>query len=588
MTGLPDTSTNRRPIDESIALLAGVDTWHTAAVSDSPPIRMSDGPAGVRGTSWEGPSSASFPCGTALGATFDPDLVELVGRALGREAHAKSAHVLLAPTVNLHRTPIGGRNFECMSEDPELTANISAAYVRGVQSERVACCIKHFVGNDTEFNRLTISSDIDERVLRELYLYPFERAVAAGVRSIMTGYNRLNGLFCSESEWLLRDVLREEWGFDGVVCSDWFGTHSTAAALRAGLDIEMPGPTRFRGDLIRQALDAGEITEDHVTRAADRIVELGRWARVTETGTDEVSLHDLETRQLLHRVAMSSFVLLQNTDAMLPIRSDRTVALIGPYASTGRLQGGGAAKVSPEEPSGITDALQARGVDVHWERGCHIDRTVPAASGEFAVEYFDDDGNVVTGRVQSLGFLWQQNPIDGIAWRFGARISGSFVPDVSGEWEFGFRAVGRAKLVVDGAVVFDLTEDETGESFFGFGGREHTASVSLTVGTPCRVEIDYPIADHPGMRAVVAGARAPSPSISSATPLWRRAAPTSPSWWSARTTSGSRRRRTGPPSISLDARTNSSQRWQPSIRTRWSSSTPALRCPCHGSVMSRR
>ena len=179
---------------------------------------------------------------------WDPALVEQIGRALGREAHSKSAHVLLAPTVNLHRTPIGGRNFECPSEDPVLTAAVAVAYVRGVQHERVAACVKHFVGNDTEFERMTISSEIDERTLREVYLVPFEAAVRrADVRAIMTGYNKLNGTFCSEDPWLLAEVLRGEWGFDGAVVSDWFGTHSAAASLLAGLDIEMPGPPRERG-----------------------------------------------------------------------------------------------------------------------------------------------------------------------------------------------------------------------------------------------------------------------------------------------------------------------------------------------------
>jgi beta-glucosidase len=180
-------------VEERISMLAGVDTWHTAATGDIPAIRMSDGPAGVRGTSWEGPASASFPCGTALAATFDPDLVCEVGRALGREARSKSAHVLLAPTVNLHRTPIGGRNFECMSEDPWLTASIAAAYIEGVQSQGVACCVKHFVCNDTEFARLVVDVDVSERVLREVYLVPFEAAVRAGVRTVMTAYNQPMG-----------------------------------------------------------------------------------------------------------------------------------------------------------------------------------------------------------------------------------------------------------------------------------------------------------------------------------------------------------------------------------------------------------
>ena len=199
-------------LHERISLLAGVDAWHTAATSDVAPIRMSDGPAGVRGTSWEGPASASFPCGTALAATFDPDLVREVGRALGREARAKSAHVLLGPTVNLQRTPIGGRNFECLSEDPLLTAAIASAYIEGVQSQGVACCVKHFVCNDTEFARRVVDVDVSERVMREVYLIPFEAAVRAGVRTVMTAYNRLNGTYCSENHWLISELLRERVG----------------------------------------------------------------------------------------------------------------------------------------------------------------------------------------------------------------------------------------------------------------------------------------------------------------------------------------------------------------------------------------
>jgi beta-glucosidase len=237
-------------VEQKVQLLAGADLWHTAGFSAPPVpvIRMSDGPAGVRGTSWDGVRSASFPCGSALGATWDPELIRDVGRALGREARSKQAHVVLAPTVNLHRTPIGGRNFECFSEDPVLTAELAVAYIEGVQAEGVAACVKHFVGNDTEFERMTISSEIDERTLRELYLVPFEAAVRrAGTRTVMAAYNRLNGTYCSEHPWLLTELLRGEWGFDGLVMSDWYGTHSAAASLQAGLDLEMPGPPRERG-----------------------------------------------------------------------------------------------------------------------------------------------------------------------------------------------------------------------------------------------------------------------------------------------------------------------------------------------------
>ncbi|HAP77636.1 MAG TPA: glycosyl hydrolase, partial [Acidimicrobiaceae bacterium] len=207
-------------LEQKVTLLAGHDNWHTHELPGVPRLRCSDGPAGVRGTSWNGPASASFPCGTALGATFDPALVEDVGHALGREARSKGAHVLLAPTVNLHRTPIGGRNFECMSEDPHLTAQIATAYVRGVQGEGVACCIKHFVANDTEYDRHNISSEVDDATLREAYLVPFEQAVkpvadgGADVRALMSSYNRINGTYASEHPELLRGVLRDEWGFE--------------------------------------------------------------------------------------------------------------------------------------------------------------------------------------------------------------------------------------------------------------------------------------------------------------------------------------------------------------------------------------
>ena len=184
-------------VEEQISLLAGSDFWHTVAIDrvGIPAMRVSDGPTGARGTLFEGgPASVNVPCGTSLAATWDPPLVEEVGHLLGRETRAKGARVLLAPTVNLHRTPTGGRNFECMSEDPLLTARTAVAYVTGLQAEGVAACIKHFIGNDTEFERNTIDSRIDERTLRELYMVPFEAAVKeAGVHAVMTSYNRING-----------------------------------------------------------------------------------------------------------------------------------------------------------------------------------------------------------------------------------------------------------------------------------------------------------------------------------------------------------------------------------------------------------
>ena len=202
-------------------------------------------------------------------------LVEQIGALLGREALAKSARVLLAPTVNIHRSPLAGRNFECYSEDPLVSGRVAAAFVRGAQSEGVACTVKHFVGNEAEFERNTISSVIDERTLREVYLVPFEIAVReGGALGVMTSYNRLNGRYSSERRDLLRDVLRAEWGFDGFVLTDWGALTETVASAHAGLDLEMPGPGRAYGQALAAAVTAGEVAESVVDEQVRRLLSV--------------------------------------------------------------------------------------------------------------------------------------------------------------------------------------------------------------------------------------------------------------------------------------------------------------------------
>ena len=250
---MPDLSAllDALTLEEKIALIGGRDIWHTNAIDHLgiPSIKVTDGPNGARGDGVLGTgahSSTCIPCGSALGATFDPELLTELGELLGRESHSKASHVLLAPTMNLHRHPLGGRNFECYSEDPELTGKLAAAFIRGVQSQGVATTAKHFVGNDSEFERNTINTLAEERTLRELYLRPFELSVSeGGAWGVMSSYNRLNGPHASENEWLLSTVLRDEWGFDGFVISDWYGTKSGPASIKAGLDLEMPGPAHF-------------------------------------------------------------------------------------------------------------------------------------------------------------------------------------------------------------------------------------------------------------------------------------------------------------------------------------------------------
>jgi beta-glucosidase len=235
---------------EKASLLSGQDFWSTAPAPGVPPIVMVDGPHGVRrqeGTAdnlgfHSSLPSTCFPPGTALGSSWDPDLVEEVGRALGREARALSVNVLLGPAINIKRSPLCGRNFEYLSEDPLVTGVLGAAYVRGVQSQGVGTSVKHFAANNQETDRMRVSSDVDERTLREIYFPAFERVVRdSDPATIMCSYNRINGTYASENRWLLTDVLRTEWGFRGAVVSDWGAVGNRTAALKAGLDLEMPG-----------------------------------------------------------------------------------------------------------------------------------------------------------------------------------------------------------------------------------------------------------------------------------------------------------------------------------------------------------
>ncbi|MBI5089576.1 MAG: glycoside hydrolase family 3 C-terminal domain-containing protein, partial [Actinobacteria bacterium] len=513
----PEAVLAQLTLEQKVALLAGADMWHTVEVPGVPPLRCSDGPAGVRGTSWNGPPSASFPCGTALGATFDPPLIEEVGRALGREARSKGAHVVLAPTVNLHRTPIGGRNFECMSEDPLLTARLAVAYIVGMQSERVGACIKHFVANDTEFERMTISSEVDERTLRELYLVPFEVAVrplsegGADVRSLMSSYNRVNGTYASEHRPLLREVLRDEWGFDGVVFSDWYGTHSAEPSLEASLDLEMPGPARHRDATLADAIRSGGVDEALVDEAVGRLLRLMAWCGVGDSDSaDETTDDSPATREVIRRTAVAATVLLKNERSVLPIARDATVALIGPNSARGQVQGGGSARVRANRPVAILAAMRNRGIDVTHEEGCSIAKRLPSLRGSFEATYTSRDGTVAVVPVDRLQLVFLDPPAPDIDHRaFGVTVTGTFVPDTTGDWEFGLVAVGPATLHVNGELVCDLSEPQSGGTFFGRSSPEVRGTAPLEAGVPATVVLTHPYLEDELPRALMVGAAAP-------------------------------------------------------------------------------
>jgi beta-glucosidase len=335
-------------LEEKVTLLAGRGFWVTNPIPrlGIPAIKVTDGPNGARGDGVSGRSAASFPVGTALGSTWNPDLVRAVGESIGQEALTKGANVVLGPTINLHRTPLGGRNFECYGEDPWLSGMLATAFVQGVQSQGVGACPKHFVCNDSEFERHTISSEVDERTLRELYLTPFEFAVKnADPWTLMSAYNRVNGTFASSHGALLRGVLKDEWGFPGAVVSDWGAALETDANLTGGLDLEMPGPTRSRGTALVEAVRAGRVAladvDDAVRRMLHLIARSGRFANPDPQ--PEAAEDRPEHRSVARRAAAEGMVLIRNR-GLLPLDPEkiRTLAVLGPNAAHGQIQGAAA------------------------------------------------------------------------------------------------------------------------------------------------------------------------------------------------------------------------------------------------------
>ncbi len=498
-------------LDELAGLLGGSDVWHTTPVErlGIPMIRVTDGPAGARGTSFTGLASVNTPCGTALAATFDPALVERVGRLLGVETRAKGARVLLAPTINLHRTPIGGRNFECMSEDPYLTSRIAVGYVKGVQAEGVAACAKHFVGNDTEFERMTIDSQISESAMRELYLVPFEAVVReGGAKSIMTAYNRVNGPHAADSTELITDILRNEWGFDGIVMSDWFGLHSTVEGIKSGLDLEMPGPPIHRAEKLVAAVESGALTRQELEAPALRMLrfldDMGAW----EDGqpSPETTRDEPADRVLLREAAAASMTLLKNTNSALPLQGDLgRVAVIGPNADPGQIMGGGSAFVNAVQWSSPMQALRnTLGTSVTFAKGCLTHRTLPAPArnvlGAITLDYWADgltsyhsgQPPLFTEPGRGLKLMWMSPPSADIPIQtIGCVTRTTITPDQTGDWTIGCSGVGDSRILLDGEEIINDANSPVGASFFGMGKAEHKATRHLEAGRTYQLVIEY-------------------------------------------------------------------------------------------------
>lgn len=528
-------------LEEKCRLLGGASTWRTHEIRRGdevlvPAIRMSDGPNGVRGEALGANRTPGvcIPVGIALGATWNPELVGELGSLLGVEAQRKGVHVLLAPTVNLHRTPIGGRVFECYAEDPELSARLAVAFVRGVQDHDVAVTVKHFAANDTEVDRFSVNAIVPEAALRELYLRPFEAAVTeAGAWGVMSAYNKLDGEHCAASRRLLHDILRAEWGFDGFVVSDWFGAHDTSPSARAGLNVAMPGPRTIYGEQLLAAVERGDVREADVDDLVADLLLLVERTRARELSADrpESAVDDPAERALCHRAVVDSLVLLRNERDALPLAPGARVAVIGPNAAATRIMGGGSSSLESLPAPSILEALQARlPVAPVYEPGVRIDRLPPPLGAAqlrtpdgrpgLLVEYFNGQHPTGTSAApvaadvatSSMLRLFGSTPAGVDASSFTIRVRGEFVPEVDGPHAFSAVITGAGRVTIGGTAVLDDPDRSLPRSplFFGNASEEQTATIDCQAGVP--VAIDIVCTGRGGFLGVRLGARAVDPA----------------------------------------------------------------------------
>ncbi|MFE3448135.1 glycoside hydrolase family 3 C-terminal domain-containing protein [Nonomuraea sp. NPDC059194] len=480
---------------------------------------MSDGPIGVRGEQWTSADpSIALPSPTALAATWDVDLIRQVGRLLAQEARRKGVHVLLAPTINLHRSPLGGRHFECLSEDPYLTGELGAAYVEGVQEGGVATTPKHFVANDFETDRFTVDVKVTDRVLREAYLAPFERVVEAGAWGMMTAYNAVNGTTMSEHSALVNGVLKDEWGFDGLVVSDWTAVRSTEAAAVGGTDVAMPGPFGPWGDKLEEAVREGRVPESVVDDKVRRILRLAsRVGALRPSAGEPAADEPIDGMALAREVAARSFTLLRNEGDLLPLSGTPTLALIGSAAAEARIMGGGSAQVFPDRTVSPLEGLGARG-EVRYALGTDPRVRLAPLAVPTTAQFLDADGEVLAEHpLATTEARWVgQLPPDVDADRLSAvRLRATYVPDVSGEHELSVAGVGPFTVRVDGTTVFDeaieLEGDDPGAAFLA--PPEKRVVAELVAGRPYELEVTHPAGAFGGMAfvAYTLGHANPSP-----------------------------------------------------------------------------
>jgi beta-glucosidase len=498
---------NQMTFEEKVSLLAGADMWHTVPIErlGVPVIKVTDGPNGARGKGGStSPTSACTPCGAALGATWNIELVEEVGKLLAEEVKAKGAHILLAPTVNIHRAPNAGRNFECYSEDPFHSGAIATAYIDGLQKNGAGACIKHYIANDQEFERNSISSEVDERPLHEIYLEPFRIAIEkAKPWAVMSSYNRINGVYAADNDYTLYEILKERWGFDGIVMSDWFGTYGPAAS-ESGLDLEMPGPARWtKLEHVQKALESGRMTEEKLNDKVRRLLRTIERAGAFENPElqPEQNSDNPAHRPVLRRASAESIVLLKN-DGSLPLDDAKNILVLGENAVFAQIVGGGSAHVNVPYVVTPLEGIKSRAKgDVRYAIGTPTHRNLPTAQAGW---FKSDEGAIgLTMRAYTnadlAGEAYSTETCDrfNFSWfntetaapnpeAFSVKFTGTLTAPESGSYDFGLASLGLSRLFLDGELLLDHWTGRSDKEM-----REKIVAKELESGREYTILIEY-------------------------------------------------------------------------------------------------
>lgn len=527
-------------LEEKVRILAGSAAFSLHGIErlGIPQLNMTDGPTGVRSN--RGVPATVFPVGVAQAATWNPETIGAVAAAIAREARAMGDHVVLAPTINLMRLPTWGRNFETYSEDPYLAGVMGSAFVQALQAEGVGASVKHYAANNQELERFDVDAQVDERTLREMYLAAFERVVReADPWTVMASYNRLNGPHVSEHRWLLTTVLKEQWGYEGAVVSDWTAVRSTAPTANAGLDLEMPGPARWFGDKLLAAVEAGEVSPAQVEDNARRVLRLIVRSGLLDGPAPAGELRTPRHRAIAFETACEAMTLLKNEGGVLPFAKDkvRTVALIGPNARRCLFQGGGSSQVVTEGQRSVAEGLAALlGPDIRLVEALGVDNEPypppadrrlfspdPERSAEgLRIDYFtatDLSGEPSHSGLERHMMRWvmaalssgKQTPYGSFRW------TGWFWPEASGTYEFGVRATGEATFTFDGQPLITPTTEGRLDRLDVMGSLvpRRLATVELEAGRGYPVSFDY-IPESPEADYLAFGVRTPSEPMSAA------------------------------------------------------------------------